>query len=165
MNLNTRKLTLSAVMAAVIFVVTWTIRLPVPGTSGGYVNMGDAVIYLCAWLLGGPWAAAAAAVGSALADTAAGATVYIPATFVIKGLMGLICGLFAAQRQFSRFAVSCVFGGAIMTVGYALYEIAVFGMAYAAASLPFNFVQWVGSGVIAVVLFPVVTRLSHTVRI
>lgn len=165
MKYDIRKITVSAVTAAVIFAVTWTIRIPVPGTSGGYVNMGDSVIYLAAYLLGGPLAAAAAAVGSALADTAAGATVYIPATFVIKGLMGLFCGYFSVGKSFSRFALSCALGGAIMTLGYALYEAAVFGMSYAAASLPFNMVQWVGGGAIAVVLFPAAKRLTGTVRL
>lgn len=165
MKYDVRKLTVSAVTAAVVFAVTWTIRIPVPGTSGGYVNMGDSVIYLAAFLLGGPLAAAAAAVGSALADAAAGAAIYVPATFVIKGLMGLFCGYFSSGKSFSRFALSCAIGGAIMALGYALYETAVFGIGYAVASLPFNVVQWVGGGSIAVVLFPAVKRLNGTVNL
>jgi uncharacterized membrane protein len=46
------------------------------------------MIYISAFLLG-PVAAAAAAIGSALADMAGGYAVYIPATLIIKALWGL----------------------------------------------------------------------------
>ncbi len=163
--MNTRKITASAITAAIVFVVTWTVRLPIPATAGGYINCGDVVIYLSAYLLGGPAAAAAAAVGSALADAAAGAAVYIPATFVIKGLMGLLCGFLTEKKKFSGFVLSCAIGGAVMTLGYAAYESVVFGLSYALASLPFNAVQWVGGGVVAVALFPVAKRLAGVIRL
>jgi uncharacterized membrane protein len=165
MNITTRKITASAITAAIVFVVTWTLRFPVPvaSISGAYVNAGDVVIFISAYLFGGPMAAVSAAIGSALADTAAGAAVYVPATFLIKGLMGLCCGFLSAKKQFPMYAVSCVIGGAIMTVGYALYEFAIFGMTYAAASLPFNLVQWAGSTVIAIVLYPIAKRLLKAV--
>jgi uncharacterized membrane protein len=165
MNKNLRTITVSAITAAVIFLVTWTIRIPVPATAGGYVNFGDVVIYISAFMLGGPTAAIAAAVGSALADTAAGAVIYIPATFVIKGLMGLICGYISSSKKFSMYAVSAIVGGAVMTAGYGLYELAVFGAEYAASSLPFNMIQWAGSAAAAIVLFPVIKRLSNAIRI
>lgn len=158
MDKITKKITYSAIAAAVVFVVTWMIRVPVPATSGGYVNVGDVVIFSVAYLLGGPIAAAAAAVGSALADLAAGAAVYAPATFVIKGLMGLVCGFLTVRKTFRAFALSCVAGGAIMAAGYGVYECAVFGLAYALAALPFNLIQWGGSAIIAVALYPVISR-------
>jgi uncharacterized membrane protein len=159
MNNKIKKITYSAIAAAIIFIVTWTIKLPVPATSGAYINLGDSMIYLSAYLLGGPIGAIAAAVGSALADTAAGAGVYIPATFVIKGLIGLIFGYMLKKKSFPMYAIACVLGGAVMTAGYALYETAVFGFAYAVVSLPFNLIQWAGSIIVAIVLYPMAARI------
>ncbi len=157
--MTAKKLTSASLSAAVIFAVTWTVRLPVPATSGAYINLGDAVIFLVSYLLGGPAAAGAAAVGSALADLAAGAGVYIPATFAIKGCMALVCGLLSRGKGFSPFILSCVTGSLIMVSGYALYELLLFGPAYAAAALPFNFLQAGGSCAVSAVFFPAAGRL------
>jgi uncharacterized membrane protein len=157
---NTKKLTMSAITAALIFVVTWSVRIPVPATAGGYVNFGDVIIYISAYLLGGPAAGAAAAVGSALADTAGGAAAYIPATFFIKGFMGLLAGLLTAKKKnFLSYAIASTASGAMMIVGYGLYELILFGFPYAAAAFPFNLIQWAGSLMITLALFPVSKRL------
>jgi hypothetical protein len=79
--------------------------------------------------------------------------------------MGLICGYIAAGRKFLIYAVSAIVGGAVMTAGYGLYELAVFGGKYAAVSLPFNLIQWAGSAAAAIVLFPVIKRLSKALRV
>jgi uncharacterized membrane protein len=166
MNRNIRKITYAAIAAALVFVVTWTIKITVPGTNGGYINLGDTVIYFTAYLLGGPIAAASSAVGSALADLAAGAVVYAPATFVIKGLMGLIFGLMTARKKsFAAYLIAALLGGAIMTAGYALYETAVFGLAYALTSLPYNLLQWAGSVAAALLLFPAARRVYDAVHL
>ncbi|HBU13081.1 MAG TPA: hypothetical protein DEB31_10295, partial [Clostridiales bacterium] len=62
--MNTKKITTAAVMAALIFVVTWLVRIPVAPGYAAYFNFGDVVIYSCAYILGGPLAMAAAAAGS-----------------------------------------------------------------------------------------------------
>ena len=82
MKTNVQKMTTSAATAALIFAITYLVRIPVPGTVGGYINLGDTAIYMAAFLFGGPMAGAAAAIGSALADTAAGAAYYILPTFL-----------------------------------------------------------------------------------
>lgn len=165
MSTNLHRITASAITAALVFVVTWTVRIPIPATSGGYLNFGDVIIFISAYLLGGPVSAIASAIGSALADTAAASVIYVPGTFVIKGLMGLVCGLLSTQRKFTIYAGSCILGGAIMTLGYALYETAVFGFAYAISSVPFNLLQWAGSSAAAIVLFPVIKRLSKALNL
>jgi uncharacterized membrane protein len=144
------------------FIATWVFKIPIPGTSG-YINLGDSMIYISAYLLG-PVAAAASAIGSALADLAGGYAVYIPATFIIKGLMGLIFALLNKKRSFPRYAVACVTGGAVMTAGYAVFEIFVFGFAYALTSVPYNLAQWGGNAVIAILLYPLVVRVKKDTR-
>ena len=45
----------AAVFAAMIFALTRFIQIPVPG-GAGYLHFGDAMIYIVASTLGGPWA-------------------------------------------------------------------------------------------------------------
>jgi uncharacterized membrane protein len=161
---KTTSIALTAVIAALIFVVTFTVRIPIPATSGGYVNIGDVMIYICAYLLGGPYAAVAAAVGSGFADLAAGAAIYIAPTFIIKGLMGLAAGSISRNRGFKYYLVACVVGGAIMIAGYALFEYFFFGAAYALAGLPFNAIQWGGSVAITLALYTVAKKVKRYLR-
>lgn len=160
--MSIRKITQTAMAAAVVFLVTWTVKLPIPG--GGYINLGDTVIYLSAFFFGGPAAAAAAAMGSALADIAAGYVIYAPATFVIKGIMGLVVGLLCVGKRFPSYLLACVLGGAIMTGGYALYELAVFDSAYALVNIPYNLIQWAGSVAIAALFYPAANRIDRSIR-
>jgi uncharacterized membrane protein len=154
-------------MAAVIFAVTWSIRVPLPFTSGGYLNLGDAVIYASACVIGGRRAAGAAAVGSGLADLAAGAVVYILPTAIIKGAMGLVVGAAAARDGggFPRYLTACVIGAGVMVGGYALFEFAYFGSAYALSALPFNAMQGAGGVIAAAVCRPAVRRAAAYIRL
>ncbi|NLA87694.1 MAG: ECF transporter S component [Clostridiales bacterium] len=165
MSKNTRRITYTAIAAAIVFVVTRVTYIPV-GTAGAYVHFGDAFIYFTAFLLGGPIAAIAAALGSAICDLSTGYTVYVPATFLIKGLMGLTAGLLIKNRKFWVFIFASAVGGAIMTAGYALYEICIpgFGPAYALFNIPFNMGQWGASIVIAAILYPVAIRIQKVIR-
>jgi len=163
MNINPKikQLTTTALMAAVIFVVTFVVRIPLPFASGGYLNIGDAPIYVTACLLGGPAGAAAAAIGSALSDLMAGYAAYVLPTAVIKGLMGFVCGKLMQHKGFPRFAVAAVIGGAIMVGGYAAFETVLFNVNQALAAIPFNCVQWAGGVIVALVLYPAVTKADH----
>ena len=55
-NQKVRKLVLSALMAALVYVATSIIQIPSP--VNGYVNLGDCFVLLSGWLLG-PWYGAA----------------------------------------------------------------------------------------------------------
>ena len=61
----------AAVFAAMIFALTRFIQIPVPG-GAGYLHFGDAMIYIVASTLGGPWALLASALGAAIADLSSG---------------------------------------------------------------------------------------------
>jgi uncharacterized membrane protein len=165
MSRKIRRIAYTALTAALVFIVTLLVKLPVPGTNGGYINLGDTVIFFSAYLLGGPLAAISAAIGSALADFIGGAAVYMLATFIIKGLMGLLFGFMAKSKGFPMYIFAGVLCGAVMTAGYAVYEAAVFGFAYAAGALPYNLLQWGGSVAVSIVLFPAAKRLFSTLRI
>lgn len=129
-NKLTRKLVLGALFAALTCVVTLVVRWPV-GSNGAYLNAGDAVIYTAGVALSGPWAAAAAGIGSMLADLLAGSASYAPGTLIIKALMGLTVGyaLYARKANWLRYMVFMAASSLIMAGGYAVYDYFVFGSA------------------------------------
>jgi uncharacterized membrane protein len=159
-GVNIKKLTTAGVMAALIFVFTWVIRIPVPGMTGGYIHIGDSIIYCASFLLGGFYGAVAAGIGSALADLLAGAYNYIFATLVIKAMMGFVCAVIITKPDFKRFVIASITGGAVMVAGYGAYEWLFFGAGSAAASVPYNLIQWAGGVVIALPLYKALKNIS-----
>ncbi|MBQ8146332.1 MAG: ECF transporter S component [Clostridia bacterium] len=144
MKIQTKKLTTTAIFAAIICVVTAFVAVPAPAI--GNINLGDIFILCAAWLLG-PWGAVAAGIGSCLADLLSGFAVYAPATLVIKAIMALACYYFFSFLKkfvkhliFSRL-LSALVAEAIMVMGYFIYESILYDISTALASIPFNLIQ------------------------
>ncbi|NLT12310.1 MAG: ECF transporter S component [Clostridiaceae bacterium] len=146
------RLALSGIFAAAIFVFT-QIRFP---TAIGYVNLGDGFILGASFLLG-PWAFFPAAIGSALADLMAGYPVYIPATFLIKGIMGLVAGILIHGKSVGviRKLSACIIAELIMVIGYFGFEALPFmyGPTAAAGSVIPNLVQAAAGALIGFIMF------------
>ena len=70
-KLSLKKIVLAAMFAALACVATMVINIPIPAT-GGYINLGDCIVILSGWLLGGAYGAAAGGIGSMLADRKCG---------------------------------------------------------------------------------------------
>lgn len=155
-KLHTKSLVTASIMAALIFVFTFFIYFPVTN-MGAYMNFGDCVIYSAAMLVGAPWAAAAAALGSALADLAHGYIAYVPATVIIKGLMGFLCAILMKNAKLPQYLLVCVMGGAIMVVGYGAFELVFMGgWGYVSTTIIPNLIQWgVGVAGAAALYYPV----------
>ena len=141
------KIVLTALFAALVYVATSIIRYPTFGTQG-YINIGDTIVLLSAWLIGGVYGALAAGIGSALADLLAQYVTYVPGTFIIKFLMALVAYLmFTAFKKTNinkvvAYIVSGVVAELIMVFGYFLYESTILGYGLAAAaSIPSNAIQ------------------------
>ena len=84
---NLHRLVTAALFAAAIAVMTaYLLHIPLP--TGGYIHLGDALIYLAACLLPVPYAAAAAAIGAGLADLLT-APMWVLPTLLIKALIVL----------------------------------------------------------------------------
>ena len=117
-------LVLTALFAA--FACVATMVLVVPSPTGGYMNLGDAVVLTGAFLLGPVYGAIAGGVGSALADLLAGYASYVPATLVIKAVMGLLAGVLyrGIGRKWNGLGLLvCAAAGEIpMIIGYWLYD-------------------------------------------
>lgn len=145
--MNTQKLKsliASAVLAALCCVATIVIQIPSP--ANGYINLGDAVVLFCAFSLSPIYAAAAAGIGSALADVLTGYAFYAPATLIIKALMAFCaCIIFKklrAQHELSGLLTAGLASEAIMVVGYFAYSYLLLGNGLSAvASISSNLFQ------------------------
>ena len=163
-----RKLVLSAMFAALSCAATMVIQIPI---ATGYLNFGDGLCLLAGWILGPWYGFAAAGLGSALADLLAGYGAYVPATFVIKGLVALIAALLLrlvrkeGMPAVWQLALSALPAEAAMVLGYFSFETLVLGeAAAAAAAVPNNLLQAVAGIVLAVLLEQAVCRVPGLMR-
>ena len=161
-SMNLKELVMTALWIAVVTVVTMAVAIPIPMTQG-YVNLGDATVYLGVFLLGKKRGAVAAGLGSALADILLAYASFAPFTLVIKGAMAFLFGLFLhlSRGRVSPEApkvplwtvVGAVAGTALMTTGYYFAEVLLTGSRQAPiVSIPWNILQGLVGGAIAILL-------------
>lgn len=152
------KITLAAMFAALIFIATAFLMIPLPGS--GYAHLGDCFILVAALALGPVYGALAAAVGSALADLFLGFGVYAPATFVVKALVALTAALLykAFKKARPKGGALWVAGAAfvaelVMVLGYFLFESGLYGAAASAVNIPGNALQGLSGLVLGTALY------------
>lgn len=166
MNRQTKSLVLAALFTALCCIATMVIKIPTPGT-GGYIHLGDAFVILSGILLGPIYGGLAAGLGSALADLIGGYFVYVPITFVVKGIIGLVAALIYHRlcKKIASSVVRCILCGVFATVfvaaGYLAFEVFIYG-AGALASVPANLVQGASGLVISSVLLPILQKIRVT---
>ena len=160
---TTRKVVFSALIAAICCVATMIPQIPTP--LGGYVNCGDAIVLFGAFMLGPFWGAAAAGIGSALADIICGYTLYAGGTLIIKALMALAAGAIlrkAVSRPVIFSIIAALVGEVIMVLGYFVFESVILGFGIAsAANIPFNCVQGVFGIAASVILYASLSRIPY----
>ena len=166
-----KNIVLAGLLAAMVCVATTFLHIPIVG--GGYVHLGDTVIYLAAALLPTPYAMAAAAVGAGLADLLV-APMWAPFTVLIKALMVLA---FTAKKETlfcRRNALAPVLAGVIGIAGYNVAEAIILWLSGSAlatagvtavAAIPFNAMQEVVGGVAFVLLALALDRLQIKKRL
>ena len=113
MKNTTQKIVISSLFAALICVATMLIKIPSP--LKGYINLGDGIVLLAAWVLPLPYGLVAAGLGSALADLFSGYTVYAPATFVIKALMAVMPSLVNIPANAVQAVAGIIIGVVLIT--------------------------------------------------
>ena len=161
-NVSVKQLTLAGVLAALVFVLTYLPKVPVPVT-GGYIHLGDGAIFLAVLLLG-PLGIPAAAVGSGLSDLIGGYMVYIIPTVIIKGLVAYIAWKLYRKGSWVSAAVAFIVAEAAMVLGYFAFEAVMYGVASAAAAILPNVVQGVGGVVLGLVCVALAPRLEAVTR-
>ena len=138
MKLNTKKLITAAMFAAMVCVATMVIKFQI--AIGGYVNLGDCIVLLAGWMLPPGAAFLAGGIGSAAADAILGYGVYIPATFLIKGLMAVSAGgVFKLLNKRTKPLVariaSALCAEVWMVLGYYIFDGVLYGFVPALAGL------------------------------
>jgi uncharacterized membrane protein len=161
-------LSIIGIFSALICILTMIISIPIPATQG-FINIGDAGVMITGLLFGPIIGGIAGGVGSSLADVFLGYTIYAPATLIIKGLEGFIVGIIAnPKKQNSRInhkdIISVITGGLIMTYGYFLYEIFLFGVPGAVYELLLNGIIQFGLGALIAILFIMSIRKTLTLN-
>ncbi len=165
MHQNTYKLSLAALFAALSYVVFTFLQIKIPvGGDMTSIHLGNAVVVLAAFIIGGPLGGIAGAVGMSIGDLLD--PVYfplVPKTLICKLMIGLITGFIAHKfghisksgdrRHILRWTSAAAFFGLLFNViadpviGY-YYKILILGKPAADLSLSINFLS---SGVNAVI--------------
>ena len=145
-------LTVTALFAALICITTaFIFHIPF-GINGGYIHLGDTLIYLSAALLPMPYAMAAGAIGGALADLLT-APIWMPATLIIKAILPI---MFTNKKAtiINIQNVAAIFGaGLVSIVGYCIAEVILYGSSAALlASVTSSLIQATGSGILFIVV-------------
>lgn len=152
------RIAVSAVMTALVCVATIVVQIPNPATRG-YINIGDAMIFVSALTFGTFVGGIAGGVGSALADVMSGYGLYAPFTLVIKGLEGVLAGLVTNKRSMTRDVLAVAIAGCEMIFGYFLSEFHLLQFGWAALTeVPGNMFQIVAGGIIAIPVASVLRR-------
>ena len=180
MKNTTKKMILTALMAAFTCIATMIFKIPTP--TLGYIHIGDGFVLLSGFVLGPAAGALSAGIGSMFADIFSGYLSFAPATCIIKALTAGAAGLLyaslgthvtAPKRRNIAVIASGLAGEAIMVLGYFLYEagIAAFagggftaaalaaGAASSALSIPFNMAQGFAGILIGLVLLPILQKI------
>ena len=154
---RTKKLVICGLLIAIVAVATILIKIP---TVIGYANAGDGFILIASMLVG-PLAGLVGGIGSALADLILGYTVYAPATFVIKGLIGLAGGYLIRGRRLSlRNLLVFIVCELWMVAGYFLFETILYGVHSALGSVLPNLGQAAVGVLIAAIAAPALKHLK-----
>lgn len=165
MNTRTRKIVMASLLAALACVATMIIKIPSP--LKGYLNLGDCIVLIAGWMLSPAYGFFAAGLGSALADLLSGYVTYVPATFIIKGLMA-----FAALRGFQMLnnkignfparIVSGIVAEIIMVLGYYVFEGFLYGFGPSVVNIPANAVQGAAGIIVGVMLIKIFEKNKIT---
>ena len=170
MNTKTKKIVMTALMAALVCVATMSIRIPTPST-GGYIHPGDALVILSGVILGPLPGLLAAGIGSAMADLLGGYFIYVPITFFIKGLIAMSCGFVymkmdrSARARTTALIICGILCTAIVAVGYLTCESFMYGFIGALASVPANIIQGLSGMGISMLLYPILFSIKEVKEI
>ena len=163
-GIGIRRLTVTAVLAALITLMTaYICHVPV-GANGGYVHFGDALIYIAAAILPLPYACAAGAIGGGMADLLT-APVWAPATIIIKMLICLPFSSKANKIVTKRNVIALFLSFCISGTSYYLAEGIMFGFTAAFfTSLSGSIVQSGGSAIVFLILGTALDKMGYKKR-
>lgn len=155
---RTLRIVIAAMFAAMIAVLTAFVQIKTP--TGGYIHLGDSMIYIAASFLPMPYAIAAAAIGGGLADL----LVYpetILYTIVIKAVNAVFFSSKSDRILTKRNALMTIPSGLVTVIGYSASKLIrqlIAGDSLHSAivtavwKMPENAIQAVSSAVIFIII-------------
>ena len=149
---KTKNIVLTALFTAMICItIAFLFHIPT-GFNGGYIHLGDTLIYLAAVLLPTPYAMVAAALGASLADILMGGMIWVIPTIIIKSLMVIFFTSKADNIICKRNIIAVFIAGFVGCFGYYLAGAIISGNFIAPlATLYLEFIQPLVSGIIFLV--------------
>ncbi len=168
-----KQLTTAGLLAALIFVLT---MLHINNVAGGYIHLGDSLVFFAALLVGPLYGFLAAGIGSLLADILSGYPQYAIVSFFIKGIMTLIVyygyallnkagGNTKSKGKFGKIFFISAIASTFMVMGYFVAEIFMIDFWGAVANIPLNSLQAIASTLLSVVLLvPIETIILLTLK-
>ncbi len=164
-NIKTRSLVITALFAALIYVITAFLHIPT-GFNGGYIHLGDIPIYLAAVLLPTPYAMISAAIGAGLSDALSGGMLWVLPTIIIKPVMVIF---FTSKENniICKRNISAVFlAGIVGWFGYYLAGAIISGNFIAPLATFFmELIQPIASGIIFLMLSYSLDRIKIRKRL
>lgn len=162
-----KQLTKTAMMAAIIFVCTYTFKVPI-AITGGYTHLGDCAIFIGVMLLGRKHGTVAAALGAAMSDLLGGFWLWVVPTFLIKGIMAFIMGTIVEKvlpDKKGNWLIGVIAGGIWQIIGYTLTKIVLLSPQAAFATVPTVSAQTVAGIIIASVVIVVLQSSNVLYRL
>lgn len=145
---------------ALICVGIMFIQIP---SVGGFVHLGDSIIFVSVVILGKKRGALAAGLGGFLADIISGYAHWSVPTFIIKYIMAYIMGT-VIEKQNNTFKYGWVLGALIgsawQVFGYAAASTLMFNFNTALADIPGNIVQSLAGAIIAIIIIFAASKTS-----
>ncbi len=168
---RTSLIAFSAIFTALVAVVTIVLPIPLPDTKG-FLNFGDAVIFVTG-IFFGPFAGLiAGGLGSAVADAYLGYFMWVPFTLIIKGAEGFVVG-FAARLlvnvlpkklTFVSYFIAMIAASLVMVAGYFFATAILYGFPVALIGIIESLIQTSASIAIAFVLIGVSKTALSTIE-
>lgn len=158
MKNKTKTITTTALMAALVCLATYLIKIP---SLHGYTHLGDCMIFISVLTLGTKRGAIAGGLGAALADFLGGYMIWIVPTFFIKAimaiLMGLICEKLLKNHKYG-WIIGSIIGGMSQIILYTLVKFPLFGSAYAISGLVSLSFQTISGIVLSIIIVTALTK-------
>ena len=147
------KISLTAIMTALIFVVTLFIQIPYPGN--GYFNFSDALILFTTIFIGPLEGFISGVISCCLVDFKSGYAMFVPFTFFAKGLESIVCFIIYFILRKTRFVkyISFYVGGIVMFITYFIAYIILNDLNTALSLLPFDIVQGLVGASVGLILY------------
>ncbi|OCA99247.1 ECF transporter S component [Clostridium beijerinckii] len=174
-SLNTSELVLMGLMIALTYIAGSIIKIP---SVGGFVQIGDCMVFLSVIVLGRKKGAISSALGMFLVDALGGYYFWAPFTLVIKWGMAYIAGSILEKMSENkvtvRYTIAFVSSGIFMVIAYFFAGIIISGfltekigliqgIAYSAKDILGNIIQVSTGIVIALPLSAVVSKAKQAV--